>query len=131
VLRIPSFDNHKYTPPHQVTAHSYHSNRFTAAAFPALIDAPSILLRPTPPTPPRQQGADRRDHSRSGVDFGRTIGWLEHGVSHDEIVHRLMTERPDKPNPEYYARRTLQNALRAYQFNPHPTAQFQHPAPRR
>lgn len=113
VLRIPGLRNHKYSPPPLVTARYYHPTVLPPTAFPAL--GLASLPNPTPTRALRKRRAHQGiDHSRSGIDFGRTLGWLQRGVPHDLILQKLITQRPDKPNPEYYARKTLDNALRVY-----------------
>jgi hypothetical protein len=112
VLRIPGFHNHKYCPAHLVAAHCYHTNVLPQALFPSL-----DLTQSPKPVPKRQhhrKRSDGIDHSRSGVDFGHTLGWLQANVSHAEILDKLIAQRHDKANPEYYARKTLENAIRIY-----------------
>jgi hypothetical protein len=118
VLRLPGFFNNKCVPQrHFVTAHRYHTITFTPGDFPTYESVPPAThvqlnaeWHPKQPTAPR---------SRSEHDLRQTLKRLRRhegppGVIPDHCIQDaiawLTSERPDKPNPTYYATLTIGKA---------------------
>jgi hypothetical protein len=103
VLRIPGFLNRKYDPAHRVTV-EYPCNsvwtpsdfRLDAVAVDAMLLDHAILRR-------KQPGK----HSNSESDWA----WVSHelilGKDAVKLTRELASRRSDKPNPLYYAQRTV------------------------
>jgi hypothetical protein len=119
VLRLPGFFNHKYTPPHRVTALRYHANVFAPADFPSLPDA-EPNAGPGRPLVPSSRSPSGPPSSRSEQDMREVISSLrryegppgfvpENRV--EEVRAQLESKRPDKHNPNYYATLTVGKAL--------------------
>jgi hypothetical protein len=107
VLRLPGFNNWKYDPPHFVTAQQRPGRAFTPADFPAFPEREIA----------RNDGiklsrATGQGPSQSHRDWAWTLEQLEHGVSPERVRAELESRRPDKPNPAYYARHTVDEALK-------------------
>ena len=105
VLRIPGFLNWKYSPAYPVTVEYLSDLTWTSSDFRLDNAARKGVLLPRGGRPP-QQG--RRTHSEE--DWA----WVMEGLSHCEDASkltRILTERrADKPNPLYYAQRTVDMA---------------------
>jgi len=103
VLRLPGFLNRKYTPAPLVTVEyprgsAAHCEDFKLAnplpypdPFPGRIDP----LKPT------------GKHSHSERDWAWILGELAGGKDPVKLTRTLAEKRPDKPNPVYYAQRTV------------------------
>lgn len=103
VLRLPGFLNRKYTPGHLVRVEyprgsAAHCEDFELAIplphpdpFPVRID----LLRPA------------GKHSNSEQDWAWILRELAGGRDPVKLTRMLVERRPDKPNPVYYAQRTV------------------------
>jgi len=103
VLRLPGFLNQKYAPAHLVTVDSptlsvWHSEDFKLP-YPALnrelIRGPIAALKLT------------GKHSHSESDWAWILVELASGKDPLKLNRTLAERRPDKPNPEYYAARTV------------------------
>jgi hypothetical protein len=103
VLRIPGFLNRKYDPAHRVTV-EYPCNyvwtpsdfRLDAVAVDAMLFDHAILRR-------KQPGK----HSNSESDWAWVSHELIHGKDAVKLTRELASRRSDKPNPLYYAQRTV------------------------
>jgi RepB DNA-primase from phage plasmid len=103
VLRLPGFLNHKYDPAHLVTA-EYPNNSFSKAADFHLDEA----LDGSMPIRERNQGRNAPDHkTNSEHDWAWILGELASGTDPVKLTRTLAEGRPDKPNPLYYAQRTV------------------------
>jgi hypothetical protein len=105
VLRIPGFLNHKYDPD-QLTTVEYHSD---ATYQPD--DFRLYVLREACMVPPVREGYRRRDmHTNSEHDWELVLRELAHGKDPVQLTLELASRRSDKPNPTYYAQRTVDMA---------------------
>jgi hypothetical protein len=113
VLRVPGFWNHKYSVPHYVTVEDLADRTYRPENFPQFEPAElrtagggghGEALRP------RSSSA----LSQSEHDWAYVMRALDRGDSPDEIVAAIEKYRGDKPNPGYYARHTVDNALREH-----------------
>jgi hypothetical protein len=103
VLRIPGFLNRKYDPAHRVTVEYPCDSVWTPADFrldSGVVDA--MLFDHA--IPPRKQPAK---HSNSESDWAWVSHELAHGKDAVELTSELASRRSDKPNPLYYAQRTV------------------------
>ena len=103
VLRLPGFLNCKYDPAYPVTV-EYPGNstwnsddfRLDILAADAIISARSITPRKHP---------DK--HTNSERDWVWILDELAHGKDATKLTRKLASRRADKPNPLYYAQRTV------------------------
>ena len=121
VLRLPGFRNCKYAEPHYVRdVHEAPAERvWRPEDFPAYRTAPKnieVLARKS------HYGGDGQ-LSQSERDWSYAMRALERGESPSVIQARIEAYRQDKPNPHYYAERTVSRAL------PHHARSASHPAP--
>lgn len=116
VLRLPGFRSRKRDAPVRLL-------RYRQGPPSSLEDFPQDLPLPDGARASRPTGPDRRgvagflgaggDTSKSGQDWAWTREQLRRGRSAVEVEAELTGRRPDKSNPEQYARRTVQNAQRS------------------
>ena len=103
VLRLPGFFNRKYNPACPVTLASddiptvYSANDFKLE-MPSLTQAHRSSL---------YGGQQPRSGTRSENDWAWVMAQLAAGVPANQVVRALVALRPDKPNPLYYALRTV------------------------
>jgi DNA primase RepB-like protein len=103
VLRLPGFLNHKYDPAHLVTA-EYPSNSFSKSADFHLDDA----LIESMPTREGNRVRNAPDHkTNSENDWAWISSELASGTDPVKLTRILAERRSDKPNPLYYAQRTV------------------------
>jgi hypothetical protein len=103
VLRIPGFLNRKYDPPYKVTVEYPDDSIWTPDDFQldaGAVDAMHFASISTPRKPPLKQS-----HSES--DWAWVLHELAHGKDAVTLTHELASRRSDKPNPLYYAQRTI------------------------
>jgi len=106
VLRLPGFFNQKYSPAHLVTVEYPAERTYLANDFELdQIAATSALsfdanVRELPPT----------KHSLSEEDWVWTLSELSRGKDAAQLTRTLALRRSDKPNPLYYAQRTVDMA---------------------
>ncbi|MGA7521969.1 MAG: RepB family DNA primase [Acidobacteriaceae bacterium] len=103
VLRIPGFLNHKYDPAYWVTVEYPDDSIWTpddfqmnVCAVNALLCGPAITSRKPP-----------SKHSNSENDWAWVCDQLAHGQDAAKLTRELASRRSDKPNPLYYAQRTV------------------------
>jgi len=103
VLRLPGFLNHKYDPAHLVTA-EYPSNLVAKSEAFRLDDA---LVESVPiwPRKPGQMAPGEKTNSEN--DWAWISRELVAGKDPVRLTRVLAQLRPDKPNPLYYAQRTI------------------------
>jgi hypothetical protein len=105
VLRIPGFLNHKYDPAQLATV-EYHSD---ATYQPD--DFRLYVLREACMVPPVREGHYRPDmHTNSEHDWAWVSRELACGKDAVQLTLELASRRSDKPNPNYYAQRTVDMA---------------------
>jgi hypothetical protein len=103
VLRLPGFFNRKYVPACPVTLESdgvltVYSTEDFRLEMPSLTpaDGGSLYVCRQP-----------RSGTKSENDWSWVMTQLAAGVSANQVVRALIALRPDKPNPQYYALRTV------------------------
>jgi RepB DNA-primase from phage plasmid len=103
VLRIPGFLNRKYDPAHRVTVEYADDSistpddfRLDAGTVDAMLFSNAISSRKPP-----------SKHSNSESDWAWVSYELAHGKDAVKLTRELASRRPDKPNPLYYAQRTI------------------------
>lgn len=106
VLRVPGFENRKYVPAHLVTveylaASVYVPSDFQFADYSS--EAPLSLQRTAPST-----GTGKHTHSER--DWVWVLSELRSGKDAALLTHALAQRRADKPDPLYYAQRTVDMA---------------------
>jgi hypothetical protein len=103
VLRIPGFVNHKYHPPHLVTVEYPDDSTWTPDDFRLNRKALESLSCPRAPA----RGKPRTKHSNSESDWAWVCNELSCGKDATKLTEELASRRSDKPNPLYYAQRTV------------------------
>jgi len=106
VLRVPGFMNCKYVPAHRVTVEYPCDSVFHPADFhrySPLSDAVLPLCGIA-----RQMRPGKRTDSEQ--DWAWVLQELRHGIDAVKLTHALASRRADKPNPHYYAQRTVDMA---------------------
>jgi hypothetical protein len=103
VIRVPGFHNTKYTPSHPVTVEYVTRSISTPEDF-LLIDGSSVAV-----LPPRgvARALTGKKHSHSEQDWAWVLSELANGKDAALLTHTLADRRADKPNPLYYAQRTV------------------------
>lgn len=103
VLRIPGFLNQKYNPTHRVTVEYPDDSiwtpddfRLDVATYKAALCAQAVPSRKPP-----------SKHSHSENDWAWVCDHLAHGKDAVKLTRDLASRRSDKPNPVYYAQRTV------------------------
>ena len=103
VLRVPGFLNCKYSPAHPVTVEYPTDATYGPADF-RLDDAVVSSVLPLSGNA-RQSPANR--HSHSEQDWAWVCARLTNGHDAAKLTHELVVRRSDKPDPLYYAQRTV------------------------
>ena len=103
VLRIPGFLNRKYSPAHCVAVEYPSAATYSPTDF-RLPDAPVITALPLRGT--ARLGRAHTD-SHSELDWAWACHQLAQGKDAGKLTHELASRRSDKPNPPYYAQRTI------------------------
>ncbi|MDE1155348.1 MAG: RepB family DNA primase [Acidobacteriaceae bacterium] len=103
VLRIPGFYNWKYTPAHCVAVEYLSDATYTPAEFrlPEMTESAALPLRVNA----RLQSSHKDSHSEH--DWAWACHELAQGKDAHKLTHVLAERRSDKPNPLYYAQRTI------------------------
>ena len=103
VLRVPGFLNRKYDPAYRVTVEYPDDSiwtpddfRLDAGAVDAMLLGNAIACRKPP-----------SKHSNSENDWAWVSHELTHGKDAVKLTRELASRRSDKPNPLYYAQRTV------------------------
>lgn len=103
VLRVPGFLNRKYNPPYRVTVEYPDDSVWTPDDF--QLDAGAVdAMLPGNTSDSRKQPLK---HSHSESDWAWVLHELAHGKDAVTLTHELASRRSDKPNPLYYAQRTI------------------------
>jgi hypothetical protein len=102
VIRVPGFHNTKYIPTHPITAEFVAESISNPADFRlADMQSGSILQLP------RQRRSSSGKHTHSEQDWAWVLSELSSGKDAAELTEALALRRADKPNPLYYAQRTV------------------------
>jgi hypothetical protein len=103
VLRVAGFLNRKYDPAHRITVEYPDDSiwtpddfRLDAGAVDAMLFGSAIACRKPP-----------SKHSNSESDWAWVSHELAHGKDALKLTRELASRRSDKPNPLYYAQRTV------------------------
>jgi hypothetical protein len=103
VLRVPGFRNCKYDPAHLVTVEYPSDSNYRAADFrldDSILDS-NLQLR----CDARKYATGKNTHSEQ--DWAWAVQQLSLGKDAGELTLSLASRRSDKPNPLYYAQRTI------------------------
>jgi len=103
VLRVPGFLNRKYDPAHRVTVEYPDDSIWTPDDFrldASAVDAVYCASTSSSRKPPLK-------HSHSESDWAWVLHELAHGKDAVTLTNELASRRSDKPNPLYYAQRTI------------------------
>ena len=106
VIRIPGFHNAKYTPAHAVTV-EYLSG---SAAEPEDFRLADSSLSAVLPLRSSARPSASRKHTDSERDWAWVLSELSSGKDAAQLPETLAVRRADKPNPLYYAQRTVDMA---------------------
>ncbi|WP_255550950.1 RepB family DNA primase [Granulicella sp. dw_53] len=106
VLRVPGFLNHKYSPAHAVTVEYPCDSIWNPDDF--RLDNLGVDAAFPPRGIGRQIRSGKQSHSEA--DWSWVIAELEHGKDAGKLTRILAERRSDKPNPLYYAQRTVDMA---------------------
>jgi RepB DNA-primase from phage plasmid len=102
VLRVPGFLNQKYSPAHRVTVEYPCNSVWNESDF--HLDNAMLPLRGI--GRPMQPGK----HTHSEQDWAWVLDELTHGKDAEKLTLTLASRRADKPDPVYYAQRTVDMA---------------------
>lgn len=102
VLRLPGFNNRKYVPTHAVTVEYPCDAVWSLGEFRFDMDVLSPRTK-VPVLRPAKQ-------THSELDWAWVLAELSSGRDADETTRTLASRRSDKPNPLYYAQRTVDMA---------------------
>jgi len=103
VLRIPGFLNRKYDPTHRVTVEYPDDSVWTPDDF--ALDAGAVDAMLLGNTSGSRKPSSK--HSNSESDWAWVSHKLAHGKDAMKLTRELASRRSDKPNPLYYAQRTV------------------------
>jgi len=103
VLRIPGFANHKYSPAHSVTVEYPSDSIYSPEDFRLDGAADSSVLPVCGNTRKLLSGK----HSHSEDDWAWVLSELSRGKDAAKLTRELASHRSDKPDPLYYAQRTV------------------------
>jgi len=103
VLRLPGFLNRKYDPAHRVTVEYPCDSVWTPDDFRLNVAAVDARLFDHAISPRKQPGK----HTNSESDWAWVSHELAHGKDAVKLTRELAVRRSDKPNPLYYAQRTV------------------------
>ena len=112
VLRIPGFRNCKYSPVHCVTVEYPSDATYSPTDF-RLPDTPAFAVLPLRGNA-RLSSGHKDTHSEQ--DWAWACFQLAQGKDAGKLTHELASRRSDKPNPLYYAQRTIDVATARQSF---------------
>jgi hypothetical protein len=103
VLRVPGFLNHKYEPAPLVTAQYPCDSVWTSNDFKMDRSTVDVEVYERAAVSRQQPGK----HSNSESDWAWVSRGLAFGIDAQKLTRELASRRADKPNPLYYAQRTV------------------------
>lgn len=106
VIRIPGFHNAKYTPAHAVTVEYLSGSAAKPEDFRLAFGSPTAVLPLRGSARPTATG--KQTHSEQ--DWAWVLSELSSGKDAAQLAETLAGRRADKPNPLYYAQRTVDMA---------------------
>ena len=109
VLRLPGFRNHKYDPPHMVGLRTHHGETHSPADFPEIEERGRLEQRAAAQTSSKSHRPG--ELSQSEHDWADAKRRLWSGERPESVADSIAESRKDdKPNPRYYAERTVWRA---------------------
>jgi hypothetical protein len=105
VLRIPGFKNCKYDPAQLVTVEYPSDATYQPDDFHLYVLREACMIPPIPQQPIRRDMQTNSEH-----DWAWVSRELAHGKDAVTLTLELASRRSDKPNPTYYAQRTVDMA---------------------
>ena len=106
VLRVPGFRNCKYNPAHPVTAEYLSAIIYRPDDFRLEVSVLESALQSSEPA--RTYPSGKNSHSEQ--DWMWVVQQLSQGADAGKLTLALASARSDKPNPLYYAQRTIDMA---------------------
>lgn len=106
VIRIPGFHNAKYTPTHPITVEYLSGSAAKPEDFRLASSSPFAVLPLRGSARPFASGK----HTDSERDWAWVLSELSSGKDAAQLTEELAVRRSDKPNPLYYAQRTVDMA---------------------
>ena len=106
VIRVPGFHNVKYTPAHAVTVEYLSGSAARPKDFRLASRSPLAVLPLRGPARLSPSGK----HTHSEQDWAWVLSELSSGKDATQLAEELAVRRADKPNPLYYAQRTVDMA---------------------
>lgn len=103
VLRVPGFHNAKYTPAYAVNVEYLSDSVARPENFRLASGLHSAVLPLRGSAPPSTSGK----HTHSEQDWAWVLAELSSGKDVQQLIETLAVRRADKPNPLYYAQRTV------------------------
>lgn len=103
VLRVPGFVNHKYLPAHPVAVEYPADSVYSPEDF--RLDGVADFSMLPPCSSARKSVSGKHSHSED--DWAWVLSELSHGKDAAKLTRELASRRSDKPDPLYYARRTV------------------------
>ena len=103
VLRVPGFLNQRYDPAYRVTVEYPDDSIWTPEDF--RLDATTVDATLRALTVPSRKPPSKHSHSEN--DWAWVCDQLGHGKDALKLTRELASRRSDKPNPAYYAQRTV------------------------
>lgn len=103
VLRISGFLNHKYDPAYRVTVECPDDSIWTPNDF--RLEAATVDATLCAQVIPSRKPPSKQSHSEN--DWAWVCDQLSHGSDAVKLTRELASRRSDKPNPIYYAQRTV------------------------
>ena len=107
VIRVPGFHNCKYIPTHPVTVEYLSGSAAGPEDFRLAESSPSVVL----PLRGFAQLSATGKHTHSEQDWAWVLSELSSGKDAAQLTQALADRRSDKPNPLYYAQRTVDVAF--------------------
>ncbi len=106
VIRVPGFHNAKYTPAHPVTV------EYLSGSAAKLVDFQLAACPPNAVLPLRgfARSSAGGNNTHSEQDWAWVLSELASGKDAAQLAETLAARRADKPNPLYYAQRTVDMA---------------------
>jgi RepB DNA-primase N-terminal domain len=109
VLRLPGFFNKKYEESYRVQAEKLSQQVCRTRDF-GIAQAQAVSNRPQQAASATSDSRSQSKHTASEHDWSWVMRKLQHGESMEVLIQKLADYRDTKPNPEYYARRTVTKA---------------------
>ncbi len=114
VMRLPGFFNHKRETPHFVTAQNITETVWKLADFPVYKAEEVARQYQFGTKTPRPAGAAISQSERDWAQVNRDLAMGRNPV---DVIRELAAQRADKPNPQYYAERTVTRAQQGIKRN--------------